>query len=226
MASLDAAGHLARVSTICVFHWTCIKAKERLATSSPQNISTMLDSQRRPFHCDYHSKRERQAMATGTVTSPRSTCHKGGGQHRQLQRWDQRMPESQAMAAGAVVAQRDVGGEVGARHHLSYNASISACGTGRQWQRALRLLSEMWEAKLVANLQRWDQRVREGRPVAACPRAAARDAGGDAGARGHTIYNAGISACEKGRQWQQALSLLSRMWGAKVEPDPWSATTL
>ena len=33
------------------------------------------------------------------------------------------------------------------------------------------------------------------------------------------IYSAGISACEKGEQWQRALSLLSEMWEAKLEPD-------
>ncbi|CAK0904407.1 unnamed protein product [Prorocentrum cordatum] len=32
-------------------------------------------------------------------------------------------------------------------------------------------------------------------------------------------YNAGISACEKGKQWQPALALLSEMWEAKLEPD-------
>ncbi|CAK0832934.1 unnamed protein product [Prorocentrum cordatum] len=31
--------------------------------------------------------------------------------------------------------------------------------------------------------------------------------------------NAGISACEKGEQWQRALTLLSEMREAKVEPD-------
>ncbi|CAK0800945.1 unnamed protein product [Prorocentrum cordatum] len=32
-------------------------------------------------------------------------------------------------------------------------------------------------------------------------------------------YNAGISACEKGEQWQRALALLSEMREAKLEPD-------
>ncbi|CAK0863428.1 unnamed protein product [Prorocentrum cordatum] len=32
-------------------------------------------------------------------------------------------------------------------------------------------------------------------------------------------YNAGISACEKGKQWQPALALLSEMREAKLEPD-------
>eukprot|EP00959_Pyramimonas_sp_CCMP1952_P265000 5541301-Pyramimonas_sp.AAC.1 len=36
--------------------------------------------------------------------------------------------------------------------HISYSAAISACEKGRQWQGALSLLSEMWEAKLVPTL--------------------------------------------------------------------------
>ena len=31
-------------------------------------------------------------------------------------------------------------------------------------------------------------------------------------------YNAGISACEKGEQWQRALALLSEMWEATLRP--------
>ncbi|CAK0869134.1 unnamed protein product [Prorocentrum cordatum] len=66
------------------------------------------------------------------------------------------------------------------RNVISYNAGISACEKGEQWQPALSLLREMWETRLeptdtLAQLQRRDQRVREGRPVAACPVAASRD---------------------------------------------------
>ena len=32
-------------------------------------------------------------------------------------------------------------------------------------------------------------------------------------------YSAGISACEKGGQWQRALALLSEIWEAKLEPN-------
>ncbi|CAK0810435.1 unnamed protein product, partial [Prorocentrum cordatum] len=104
---------------------------------------------------------------------------------------------------------------------ISYNAGISACGKGEQWQRALVLLSEMWEAMVETNvikwLQRWDQRVRDGRAVAAGAGAAEQDAGGEVGAQ--LSYNAGISACEKGEQWQRALVLLGEMRGGKLEPD-------
>ncbi|CAK0885235.1 unnamed protein product [Prorocentrum cordatum] len=32
-------------------------------------------------------------------------------------------------------------------------------------------------------------------------------------------YSSGISACEKGEQWQWALAMMSEMWEAKLEPD-------
>ncbi|CAK0827405.1 unnamed protein product [Prorocentrum cordatum] len=35
---------------------------------------------------------------------------------------------------------------------FSYNAGISACGKGMQWQSALSLINEMWEAKLLPNV--------------------------------------------------------------------------
>ncbi|CAK0853785.1 unnamed protein product, partial [Prorocentrum cordatum] len=46
---------------------------------------------------------------------------------------------------------RDAGGEAGARRH-HYSAGISACEKGVQWQRALSLLRDMREAKLMPNL--------------------------------------------------------------------------
>ena len=53
----------------------------------------------------------------------------------QLQRWDQRVREGRAVAAGLVAAQRDVGGEAEASRHLCYNSSRGACERGKQWQR-------------------------------------------------------------------------------------------
>ena len=46
------------------------------------------------------------------------------------------------------------------------------------------------------------------------------------GVHGSTLvsYNAGISACEKGEQWQRALTLLSEMWEAELEPNVISTT--
>ncbi|CAK0904774.1 unnamed protein product [Prorocentrum cordatum] len=34
------------------------------------------------------------------------------------------------------------------------------------------------------------------------------------------LYSSGISACEKGERWQEALVLLSEMWKAKMDPNP------
>ncbi|CAK0793111.1 unnamed protein product [Prorocentrum cordatum] len=82
---------------------------------------------------------------------------------------------------------------------ISYSAGISACGKGQQWQRALAMLSEMKEAKLEPNaiyLQRWDQRVREGRAVAVGAGAAQRDVRGEGGTQ-RLSYHVGIGACEK-----------------------------
>ncbi|CAK0877493.1 unnamed protein product [Prorocentrum cordatum] len=74
----------------------------------------------------------------------------------QLHRLDQLVGDGRAMADGCGAVERGVGGEAaGARSHLfhgsalvSYSAGISACEKGEQWQPALALLSEMWEAKL------------------------------------------------------------------------------
>ncbi|CAK0852609.1 unnamed protein product, partial [Prorocentrum cordatum] len=70
-------------------------------------------------------------------------------------------------------------------------------------------------------LQRCDQRVREGRAVAAGACAAVRDVGGKAAAQ-LISYSVGISACEKGEQWQRALALLSEMKEVKLEPNDFS----
>ena len=39
------------------------------------------------------------------------------------------------------------------------------------------------------------------------------------------VYNVAISTCGKGRQWQQALSLLREVWNVKLEPDTIYITT-
>ncbi|CAK0824928.1 unnamed protein product [Prorocentrum cordatum] len=139
----------------------------------------------------------------------------------QLQRWDQRVRESRAMAAGAGASQRDAGGEAQAKYnHLR---------RGDQCVRKGRAVAASFGAARrdaggdagaqCHHLQRWDQRVREGRAVAASSGAARRDAAGELGARPLIMYNAGISACEKGEQWQRSIALLSEMLNAKLVPD-------
>ncbi|CAK0841671.1 unnamed protein product [Prorocentrum cordatum] len=109
---------------------------------------------------------------------------------------------------------------------ISYNAGISACEKGEQWQRALALLSEMWEAKLEP-----DVIFSYSAGISACAKGeqwhralALLSEKWEAKLELDVSYSAGISACEKGEQWQWALALLSEMWVAKLEPD--SATAL
>ncbi|CAK0863261.1 unnamed protein product, partial [Prorocentrum cordatum] len=117
----------------------------------------------------------------GATTGPNRS-----GRPSQLHRWDQRVREGRAVAAGPGRAERDAGGEAGARR---------------------------------LQLHRWDQRVREGRAVAAGPGRAERDAGGEAGALRYLSYSVGVSACEKGQQWQRAWALISEMRKTKLKPN-------
>ncbi|CAK0825238.1 unnamed protein product [Prorocentrum cordatum] len=106
------------------------------ATVEPDVITTMLGS----------ARAGRASSGNGPWRCSARRGRRSRVPTRQLQRWDQRVREGRSVAAGSGVAQQDAGGEAGAQ--LSYNAGISACEKGDQWQRALALLSEMWEAKL------------------------------------------------------------------------------
>ncbi|CAK0852700.1 unnamed protein product [Prorocentrum cordatum] len=119
------------------------------------------------------------------------------------------------------------------RRILSPTQSATPLGSARAvralsgsglWPCSARCGRRSWSPVHTSQLQRWDQRVREGRAVAASCGAAQRDAGGKGGAR-RLSYNAGISACEKGEQWQPVLALLSEMRLVKLEPNT-IATTL
>ncbi|CAK0797573.1 unnamed protein product, partial [Prorocentrum cordatum] len=101
--------------------------------------------------------------------------------------------------ASSGAAQGDLGGEVGTRPMVSYSAGISACEKGEQWQRALALLREMWEAELEPSviLQCRDKRVRERRAVAAGPGAVQRGVGGEVGARSHSATMPGSARAGK-----------------------------
>ena len=55
---------------------------------------------------------------------------------------------------------------------VSYNAGISACVKGEQWQRALALLSEMLEAKLEPNVMSYNV------GISACEKANCASPGG------------------------------------------------
>ncbi|CAK0858303.1 unnamed protein product [Prorocentrum cordatum] len=143
-----------------------------------------------------------------------------------LQRWNQRVREGRAVAAGAGAAQRDAWGEAGAQRHLSYMRWGQRVQEGRAVAVGAGAAQRDAEGEVAAQchllLQRWNQRVREGRAVAVGAGAAQRDAGGEAGAQ--FSYNAGISACGKG-EWQPALALLTDMREAMLEPDVISSAT-
>ncbi|CAK0882887.1 unnamed protein product [Prorocentrum cordatum] len=75
---------------------------------------------------------------------------------------------------------------------ISYNAGISVCEKGDQWQRVLALLSEMREAKLEPNVISYNAGISVCEEGEQCQRALAllsRDAGGNAGAHRHLYYN-------------------------------------
>jgi len=78
---------------------------------------------------------------------------------------------------------------------ISYNARISACEKGEQWQRAL-LLCVMREVKEVPNAARYIPAI-----VALLRRHDTRYR--------LVSFNAGTSTNNKGEQWQRSMSLLS-----------------
>ncbi|CAK0795719.1 unnamed protein product [Prorocentrum cordatum] len=104
---------------------------------------------------------------------------------------------------------------------FSYNAGISSCQKGEQWQRALALLSELREARLEPNVistALGSARARRASSGSRVWRCSARR-GRRSWSPTSFSYNAGISACEKGEQWQRALALLSEMREVNLELD-------
>ncbi|CAK0907504.1 unnamed protein product [Prorocentrum cordatum] len=99
---------------------------------------------------------------------------------------------------------------------VSYSAGISACAKGEQWQLSLALLSEMWDVKVVL------QAMSEARAQGANLLRSADTGGEPVSVKNGIVdisYSAGISACDKGEQWQRALALLDEMRVAELEPN-------
>ncbi|CAK0858992.1 unnamed protein product [Prorocentrum cordatum] len=101
---------------------------------------------------------------------------------------------------------------------ISYSAAISACEKRDQWQHALALLGEMRVAKLEPDSATTlgSARARRASSGSGLWRCFAR-CGRRSWSKTSSTYSAGISACEKGEQWQRALTLLREMCEAKVE---------
>ncbi|CAK0789232.1 unnamed protein product, partial [Prorocentrum cordatum] len=83
----------------------------------------------------------------------------------QLQRWDQRVREGQAVAAGAVAAQRNVSGEVRAQRQSattpgSARARRASSGSGH-YRCSVICGGKSW-SPTSSSLQFWDACVRKG----------------------------------------------------------------
>ncbi|CAN0004594.1 unnamed protein product, partial [Scytosiphon promiscuus] len=83
-----------------------------------------------------------------------------------------------------------------------YNAAIEACGKSGQWERALQLLAEVWEAGLsptVAHQQRPQQLPRLLLPL-------------------QVTYNSAIACCGTADKWEKAVALLDEMRQVGLSP--------
>ncbi|CAK0878225.1 unnamed protein product [Prorocentrum cordatum] len=134
-------------------------------------------------------------------------------------RW--RVRQRRAVAAGSGAARRDVAGEGGAQPLVSYGVGISACEKGEQWQMALSLLREMWEAKLEPTVIGYSAGINACQKGEQWQRALAllgemREAKLEPGV---TVYSAEIRACERCGQWRQALLLLGDMRDSSLDPE-------
>ena len=104
---------------------------------------------------------------------------------------------------------------------IVYNAAISACEKGGQWQQALNLFRAMPKAKAIPDSISYNA------AISACEKGsqwqqalnlfeAVLRAKGTPTVISH---NAAISACHRGHQWQQALLLFEAMPRSTVKPN-------
>jgi pentatricopeptide repeat protein len=106
---------------------------------------------------------------------------------------------------------------------ISFNAAISACEKGGQWEKSLELLKHMKSpaSGITPDVITYNATISSCEKGAQWQRALAlltemRSVGLHPNV---VTFSAAISACEKGGQWQEALGLLNQMGQAKIVPD-------
>jgi pentatricopeptide repeat protein len=109
----------------------------------------------------------------------------------------------------------------GGRTTAAFDATIRACATGGQVQRALELLNSMEKEGVAATGSTFrsvmNACVKGGEWRKALELFSAME---DKGLKPTTVtINVAISACHLGRQWEKALALLDSMPGCGLEPD-------
>ncbi|CAK0858308.1 unnamed protein product [Prorocentrum cordatum] len=95
------------------------------------------------------SARARRASSGSEPWRCSARCGRRSWSQTQLQRWDQRVREGRAVAAGSGAAQRDTGGEAGAQRHLSTTAlgsarATRACSGSGPWRCSARCGRRSW----------------------------------------------------------------------------------
>eukprot|EP00613_Pedinella_sp_CCMP2098_P060822 CAMPEP_0171986624 /NCGR_PEP_ID=MMETSP0993-20121228/274965_1 /TAXON_ID=483369 /ORGANISM="non described non described, Strain CCMP2098" /LENGTH=289 /DNA_ID=CAMNT_0012639535 /DNA_START=27 /DNA_END=896 /DNA_ORIENTATION=+ len=104
---------------------------------------------------------------------------------------------------------------------VSYNAAISACEKGRQWEKAVGLINSMHNRGVEPNV------ISYSAAISACEKGGQWEKAvellnsmQDRGVEPNVIsYSAAISACGKCGQWEKAVELLNSMHNRGLEPD-------
>eukprot|EP00973_Karenia_brevis_P086985 12062354-Karenia_brevis.AAC.1 len=89
---------------------------------------------------------------------------------------------------------------------IGYDKAISACEKGAQWQQALSQFNEMCEKALSPTGTSYNAFI------SVCMKGVS-EMRRECLLLGVISHNAAISACERGAQWQQAVSLFNEMCG-------------
>ncbi len=117
---------------------------------------------------------------------------------------------------------------------ISYNAAISACEKGGQWEQAMQLLQQMVKQGITPNVISYNAAISACEKVGQCEHAIKLfgDMEKEGIKRDVITYNVAISACEKGR-WEtgellmkviviKVLTKESRKEGLTLSPLRWT----